>query len=71
MHRLTRAGRAEAVELPIGQQRPDRHRAAQQRSMAERAGSTVTEVDAGHLSLITRPDEVTAVIVDAVKHVSA
>ncbi len=35
--------------------------------MAERAGSAITKVDAGHLSLITSPDEVTAVILDAVR----
>ncbi|SNT01221.1 Pimeloyl-ACP methyl ester carboxylesterase [Asanoa hainanensis] len=39
--------------------------------MAKRAGSAVTKVDAGHLSLVTNPDEVTAVVLDAVKHVSA
>ena len=44
---------------------------AQQLFMAERAGSAVTKVDAGHLSLITRPDEVTAVILDAVKNTTA
>ncbi|GIH09389.1 alpha/beta hydrolase [Rhizocola hellebori] len=38
-----------------------------QRSMAERAGSTITEVKAGHLSLITRPNVVTDVIVQAVR----
>ncbi|MEV4623697.1 alpha/beta hydrolase [Asanoa sp. NPDC049573] len=42
---------------------PDR-----QRAMAERAGSAIAKVDAGHLSLITNPDEVTAVILDAVQH---
>ncbi|GIF70796.1 alpha/beta fold hydrolase [Asanoa siamensis] len=41
--------------------------ADRQRAMAERAGSAVTEVDAGHLSLITHPDEVAAVIAEAVK----
>ncbi|GIF68956.1 alpha/beta hydrolase [Asanoa ishikariensis] len=44
---------------------------AQQLFMAKRAGSAVTKVDAGHLSLITKPDEVTEVILDAVRHVSA
>ncbi|GIF51555.1 pimeloyl-ACP methyl ester carboxylesterase [Asanoa ferruginea] len=42
---------------------PDR-----QHAMAERAGSAITKVDAGHLSLITNPDEVTSVIVNAVEH---
>lgn len=39
--------------------------------MAERARSGITKVEAGHLSLVTNPDEVTAVILDAVKHTSA
>jgi hypothetical protein len=33
---------------------------------AERAGANVTKVEAGHLSLITRPAEVTEVILSAV-----
>jgi pimeloyl-ACP methyl ester carboxylesterase len=39
---------------------------AAQRSMAERAGARITEVRAGHLALITDPDMVTRVIVQAV-----
>ena len=38
-----------------------------QRSMAERAGSTVVEVAAGHLSMITQPQAVADVIVRAAK----
>jgi pimeloyl-ACP methyl ester carboxylesterase len=40
--------------------------AAQQQAMAAHAGAHVTKVDAGHLSLITRPDKVTKVIEAAV-----
>ena len=40
---------------------------AQQRFMAERADSRITEVRAGHLSLVTRPDVVTGVILKAVR----
>jgi pimeloyl-ACP methyl ester carboxylesterase len=39
--------------------------AAQQRFMANRAGSHIVEVNAGHLSLISRPGAVTALIVRA------
>jgi pimeloyl-ACP methyl ester carboxylesterase len=38
---------------------------AQQQFMAKRANSKITEVEAGHLSLITRPDVVADVILDA------
>lgn len=38
---------------------------AAQRFMAERAGARITEVRAGHLALITRPDVVTKVILQA------
>ncbi|NUT35757.1 MAG: alpha/beta hydrolase [Hamadaea sp.] len=36
-----------------------------QRSMAERAGARITEVRAGHLALLTHPDAVTKVILEA------
>ena len=39
---------------------------ALQEMMTNRAGSHVTEVNAGHLSLVTRPEAVTAVILSAV-----
>ncbi|MFE5038067.1 hypothetical protein [Streptomyces sp. NPDC056683] len=38
---------------------------AEQLAMARRAGAHVTEVKAGHLSLVTRPDVVTRVIREA------
>ncbi|WP_089104217.1 alpha/beta fold hydrolase [Streptomyces hyaluromycini] len=38
---------------------------AEQLAMARRAGAHVTEVEAGHLSLVTRPDVVTRVIKEA------
>jgi pimeloyl-ACP methyl ester carboxylesterase len=38
---------------------------ALQLRMAERAGSTVTQVDTGHLSMVTHPREVAEVIIDA------
>lgn len=38
-----------------------------QEMMSTRAGATVTKVEAGHLSLITRPVEVTGVILSAVE----
>ncbi|WP_217552556.1 alpha/beta fold hydrolase [Streptomyces sp. GbtcB6] len=38
---------------------------AEQLAMARRAGAHVTEVKAGHLSLVTRPDVVTRVITEA------
>lgn len=40
---------------------------AAQRSMAERAGSHITEVRAGHLALITKAETVTKVILQAVR----
>ncbi|WP_316783957.1 alpha/beta fold hydrolase, partial [Streptomyces sasae] len=40
---------------------------AEQLAMATRAGAHITKVDAGHLSLITRPDAVTDVILDAAR----
>jgi pimeloyl-ACP methyl ester carboxylesterase len=36
------------------------------RSMAERAGATITEVDASHVVMVSRPQAVTDVILDAV-----
>lgn len=39
---------------------------ALQEQMSKRAGAHITEVKAGHLSLITRPDDVTKVILSAV-----
>jgi pimeloyl-ACP methyl ester carboxylesterase len=38
---------------------------AAERIMADRAGATVTEVASSHVAMITHPDEVTAVILDA------
>jgi hypothetical protein len=38
-----------------------------QEMFASRSGAHVTKVEAGHLSLITRPDEVTEVILSAVE----
>jgi pimeloyl-ACP methyl ester carboxylesterase len=35
---------------------------AAQQAMAQRAGAQITEVDGGHLSMLSRPDEVTGVI---------
>jgi len=43
---------------------------AAQEFMAHRAGSTVTEINAGHLSMISHPNQVTAVIDDAARHTS-
>ncbi|MEV6991954.1 alpha/beta fold hydrolase [Streptomyces sp. NPDC093228] len=42
---------------------------AEQRSLARRADAHITEVKAGHLSLITRPDVVTRVIAAAARSV--
>ncbi|MGW1006100.1 alpha/beta fold hydrolase [Streptomyces sp. NPDC002520] len=42
---------------------------AEQRAMAKRANAHVTEVAAGHLSLVTRPDVVTRVITAAARSV--
>jgi hypothetical protein len=36
------------------------------RSMAERAGATITEVDASHVVMVSQPQAVTDVILDAV-----
>ena len=36
------------------------------RSMAERAGSTITEVDASHVSMVSRPDVALGAILSAV-----
>ncbi len=38
---------------------------AQQRSMAERAGATITEVDASHVSMVSHPDVAIAAILAA------
>jgi pimeloyl-ACP methyl ester carboxylesterase len=38
-----------------------------ERFLAERMHATTVEIDSGHLSLITHPDEVTALIMDAVR----
>lgn len=40
-----------------------------QRFMAERMRATTVEIDAGHLSLITHPEEVTGLIMNAVQAV--
>ena len=37
------------------------------RVLARRMGATTVEIDSGHLSLITHPDEVTQLILDAVR----
>jgi pimeloyl-ACP methyl ester carboxylesterase len=41
--------------------------AAQQRMMSTRAGAHISTVNAGHLSLVTRPATVTGVIEDAIR----
>ena len=38
-----------------------------QRFLAKRMNATTVEIDSGHLSLITHPDEVTQLILDAVQ----
>ncbi|MEU8424325.1 alpha/beta hydrolase [Micromonospora sp. NPDC048835] len=40
---------------------------ARQEEMMERAGADITRIDAGHLGLISHPDEVTKVIVEAAR----
>jgi pimeloyl-ACP methyl ester carboxylesterase len=40
------------------------------RSMAERAGATITEIEASHVVMVSQPDAVTGVISDAVAAVS-
>ena len=40
-----------------------------ERFLARRMGATTIEIDCGHLSLITHPDEVTQLILDAVRAV--
>jgi pimeloyl-ACP methyl ester carboxylesterase len=42
-----------------------------ERFMAERMGATTVEIDAGHLSLITHPEEVTELIMNAVRRSAA
>jgi len=42
---------------------------AVQRSMAERAGATITEVDASHVSMVSHPDVTIAAILAAVEAV--
>ncbi|MFB9615723.1 alpha/beta fold hydrolase, partial [Kutzneria kofuensis] len=44
--------------------------AAAQESMAKRAGSTVTEINASHLSMISHPGTVQYVIEEAAHHTS-
>ena len=41
------------------------------RSMAERAGATITEVDGSHVIMISQPDAVTQVILEAVAATSS
>ena len=41
------------------------------RSMAERAGATITELDGSHVIMVSQPDAVTAVILEAVAAVSS
>ena len=41
--------------------------ASTQTSMAQRAGAHITDVNAGHLSLISKPSVVTRVILEAVQ----
>jgi hypothetical protein len=41
--------------------------AASQTFMAQRAGAHITDVNAGHLSLISKPSVVTSVILKAVQ----
>ena len=41
------------------------------RSMAERAGATITEVEGSHVIMISQPQAVTEVILDAVATVGA
>ena len=43
---------------------------AEQQIMAHRAGAHITKVDAPHLSMISDPDAVTGVIVDAARATS-
>jgi hypothetical protein len=40
------------------------------RSMAERAGAQITEVDASHVAMMSQPDVVAEVILAAVKAVA-
>jgi pimeloyl-ACP methyl ester carboxylesterase len=40
------------------------------RQMAERAGAEITEIEGSHVIMISQPDKVTAVILDALKAVS-
>ena len=41
------------------------------RSMAERAGATITEVDGSHVIMVSQPEAVTDVVLEAVAAVSA
>jgi pimeloyl-ACP methyl ester carboxylesterase len=41
------------------------------RSMAERAGATITEIEGSHVIMVSQPEKVTKVILDAVASVSA
>ena len=41
------------------------------RSMAERAGATITEVDGSHVIMVSQPEAVTNVILEAVAAVAA
>ncbi|WP_435819221.1 alpha/beta fold hydrolase [Micromonospora ureilytica] len=40
---------------------------ARQEEMMKRAGADITRIDAGHLGLISHPDEVTEVILEAAR----
>ncbi|SNT48870.1 Pimeloyl-ACP methyl ester carboxylesterase [Asanoa hainanensis] len=42
---------------------------AGQEMMMKRAGATITRIDAGHLGLISHPDDVTAVIIEAARSI--
>jgi len=63
------AGRAAWKHLPSWAVVAKRDRAAGTdlvRSMAQRAGAAITEVDGSHVVMVSHPDEVTAVILEAV-----
>ena len=46
------------------------YRADVVRSMAQRAGATITEIEGSHVIMISQPDAVTEVILTALKSVS-
>ena len=70
-HPVRRPGLEDAPELGGDRHRGQGHPARTQRSMAERAGATITEVAASHVSMVSHPDVTIEAILAAAAAVGA